>query len=76
MSKQRFVEFYLSAMMKAATGGRVPKVTYQYTKAGKRLPAKEYVTINFEDQSCVPVSVTDCDLLGIALEVVKAVKGQ
>lgn len=30
MSKKRFVEFYLSAMMKAATGGQVQRVAYLY----------------------------------------------
>ena len=74
MSKERFVGFYLSAMMKAATGGRVAKLTYQYAN-GKKPAAKEFVTVEFEDHSCVPVPVTDCDLLGIVLEVVKAVQG-
>jgi hypothetical protein len=74
MSKERFVGFYLSAMIKAATGGRVSKLTYQYAN-GKKLEAKEFVTIEFEGRSCVPVPVTNLDLLGIALEVVKAVQG-
>ena len=74
MSKERFVGFYLSAMMKAAAGGRVSKLTYQCS-AGKKLAAKEFVTIEFEGRSCVPVPVTNLDLLGIALEVVKAVQG-
>ena len=73
MSKKRFVEFYLSAMMKAATDGRVSRLTYEYTE-GKRMAAKEYVSIALEERSSVPVPVTDCDLLGIALEVVKAVR--
>ena len=30
MSKKRFVEFYLSAMLKAATNGRVTRVAYLY----------------------------------------------
>lgn len=77
MSKERFVGFYLSAMMKAATGGRVSKLTYQYAD-GKKLAAKESVTVEFGDRSCVPVPVpvTNCDLLGIVLEVVKAVQEQ
>lgn len=74
MSKKRFVDFYLSAMMKAATNGRVLRLTYACAE-GKHLPAKEYVSIALEDQASVPVPVTDCDLLGIVLEVVKAVQG-
>lgn len=73
MSKKRFVDFYLSAMMKAATNGRVSRLTYEYA-AGKRMAAKEYVSITLEDRASIPVPVTDCDLLGIALEVVKAVQ--
>jgi hypothetical protein len=73
MSKMRFVEFYLSAIMKAATNGRVSRLVYAYAD-GKRGPAKEYVSIVLEDRSSVPIPVTDCDLLGIALEVVKAVQ--
>ena len=73
MSKKRFVDFYLSAMMKAATNGRVSRLTYEYA-AGKHRVAKEYVSITLEDRASVPVPVTDCDLLGIALEVVKAVQ--
>ena len=64
MSKERFVGFYLSAMMKAAAGGRVSKLTYQCS-AGKKLAAKEFVTIEFEGRSCVPVPVTNLDLLGL-----------
>lgn len=73
MSKKRFVDFYLSAMMKAATNGRVSKLTYEYA-AGKHMAAKEYVSITLEDRASAPVPVTDCDLLGTALEVVKAVQ--
>ena len=57
MSKKRFVDFYLSAMMKAATNGRVSRLTYEYA-AGKRMAAKEYVSITLEDRASVPVPVT------------------
>lgn len=69
MSKKRFVEFYLSAMMKAATGNRVSKVTYQETT--------EYdtVTIAFADGASIQLPIFSDDFLGVALEVVKAVKG-
>lgn len=75
MSKKRFVEFYLAAMMKAATDGRVSKLTYQYVEGGKRIPAMECVTVVLEDRSGVPVPVNGYNLLEIALEVVKAVQG-
>lgn len=70
MSKERFVSFYLAAMMKAATDGRVSKVAYQDTK--------EYnvVTVTFADGASIQLPIFSDDLLGIALEVVKAVKGQ
>lgn len=74
MNKKRFVEFYLAAMLKAATGGKVTKLVYQYEKGGKRLLAREYIMIEAEGGSRTPVTVTDYDLLAIALEVVKAVQ--
>ena len=69
MSKERFVGFYLSAMMKAATGGRVSKITYQDTKE------YDVATVTFADGASIQLPIFSDDLLGIALEVVKAVQG-
>lgn len=69
MSKKRFVDFYLSAMVKAATNGKVSRLTYDCKK--------EYVSITLADSPSLPVyvSVPDCDdCLKIALDVVKAVQ--
>ena len=59
---------YAKSMGLARTDEGFP--TFGYVK----LAAKEFVTVEFEGHSCVPVLVTDRDLLGIVLEVVKAVQ--
>lgn len=65
MSKKRFVEFYLSAMMKAATAGRVIRLVYSPSYVDL-LPDREFVTVHFDDGSCVPFDVIGCTLLEIA----------
>ena len=42
MSKKRFVEFYLAAMMKAATDGRVIRLAYTYNPATKGMAAQAF----------------------------------
>ena len=74
MSKKRFVEFYLSAMMKAATGGRVQRVAYLYYD----LQRVEVVRIEYEHAyggGVREIPVTDLNLLGIAGAVIDSVKG-
>lgn len=70
MSKKRFVEFYLAAMMKAATNGRVTRLTYTYFD----LAHSEIVRVEYETGSG-PVGarefpVNDKGLLEIAAEVI------
>lgn len=77
MSKKRFVEFYLAAMMKAATDGRVIRLAYTYNPATKGMAAQELVAVTFSTGSVVPTDVNGKDLLQIAkavLEVGELVK--
>lgn len=74
MSKKRFVEFYLSAMLKAATNGRVTRVAYLYYD----LTHLEVVRVEFEyDQGggVYEFPVNGLSLLGIAAAVIDRVKG-
>lgn len=66
MSKKRFVEFYLAAMMKAASGGRVIRLVYIYYD----MTRKEAVKVYREDGP-VEIDVTGLELMEIA----KAVMG-
>lgn len=72
MSKKRFVEFYLAAMMKAATGGRVLRLAYTYTPATKDMAEQEIVTVTFDTGCVLPVGVNGKDLLQIASTVLEA----
>ncbi len=74
MSKKRFVEFYLSAMLKAATNSRITRVTYLYYD----LTHTEAVRVEFEDDyggGVKEVEVTGLSRLGTAAEVIGQVKG-
>ncbi|MBM6724381.1 hypothetical protein [Pseudoflavonifractor phocaeensis] len=74
MSKKRFTEFYLSAMLKAATGGRVTRVAYLYYD----LTHAEVVRVEYEyDQGggVYELPVTGLSLLGIAAAVIDRLKG-
>ena len=66
MSKKRFVEFYLSAMMKAAAEGRIIRLSYLYCD----MTRKEAVKVYREDGP-VELDVTGKDLA----EISKAVLG-
>ena len=70
MSKKRFVEFYLAAMMKAATNGRVTRLTYTYFD----LAHSEIVRVDYETGTgpvgAVEFPVNDMGLLEIAAEVI------
>ena len=75
MNKERFVEFYLTAMMKAATGGHVRKLTYQQCAGVRKKSAiKEFVTVDFADLSSLQVDVSGGDFWAISLEVIRAVQ--
>ena len=75
MSKERFIEFYLTAMMKAATGGHVRKLSYQQCAGVRKKTAlKEFVTVEFADLSSLQVDVSGGDFLVISLEVIRAVQ--
>lgn len=66
MTKKRFVEFYLTAMMRAATGGRVIRLGYLYYD----MTRKEAVKVYREDG---PLEI---DVTGLGLvEIAKAVLG-
>ena len=65
MTKKRFVEFYLSAMMKAATAGYVHRLGYSYYD----VTHKEAVKVYREDGP-VEIDVTGLDLVGIAGRVI------
>lgn len=67
MSKKRFVEFYLKAMLKAATGGEVTDLVYTYEEP------LETVRISFEGVTHKTVNVTGGSLLAIAVDVIQAV---
>lgn len=69
MSKKRVVEFYLSAMMKAATGGQVTRLAYIYYD----LKHTEVVQLDYTSGTggvVVEFSVNDMGLLEIAAEVI------
>jgi len=69
MSKKRFVEFYLAAMMKAATDGQVTRLTYAYFD----LTHSEIVRLEYETSTgggVREIPVTDKGLLEIAAEVI------
>lgn len=68
MSKKRFVEFYLAAMMKAATNNRVTRLLFTYTGN----PEAERVRVEYEHDrgyGAEEFSVTGESLLGIAAAV-------
>ena len=69
MSKKRFVEFYLAAMMKAASGGRVTRLAYTYFD----LVHSEIVRVDYETSTgggAVEFPVNDLGLLEIAAETI------
>ena len=69
MSKKRFVEFYLAAMMKAASGRRVTRLAYTYFD----LAHAEIVRVDYETSTgggAVEFPVNDMGLLEIAAETI------
>ncbi|MDE6935673.1 MAG: hypothetical protein K2P26_08690 [Oscillospiraceae bacterium] len=69
MSKKRFVEFYLAAMMKAASGGQVTRLAYTYFD----LAHSEIVRVDYETSTgggAVEFPVNDMGLLKIAAETI------
>ena len=66
MTKKRFVEFYLSAMMRAATAGYVHRLGYIYYD----MTRKEVVKVYREDGP-VEIDVTGKDLPEIAKAVIE-----
>ena len=73
MSKKRFVEFYLSAMLKAATNGRVTRAAYLYYD----MTRMEVVRVEYENDyggGVKEVEVTGLSRLGTAAEVIGRVK--
>lgn len=75
MSKKRFVEVYLSAMLKAATNGRVTRVAYLYYD----LTHTEVVRVEYEHDrgggGVNELPVTGLSRLGIAAAVIDRLKG-
>lgn len=69
MSKKRFVEFYLPAMMKAATAGYVHRLGYIYDN----MTRKEAVQVYREDGP-MEIAVTGKDLPEIARAVLGVLK--
>ena len=70
MSKKRFVEFYLAAMIKAASGGQVTRLAYTYFD----LAHSEIVRVDYETYTgggAVEFPVNDMGLLEIAAETIK-----
>lgn len=65
MTKKRFVEFYLTAMIRAATGGQVIRLGYLYYD----MTYKEAVKVYREDGP-LEIDVTGKDLVEIAKAVV------
>lgn len=74
MSKKRFVEFYLAAMMKAATDGRVIRLAYTYNPATKGMAAQELVVVTFNTGCVVPTDVAGLELMEIAKAVMGVLK--
>lgn len=68
MSKKRFVEFYLKAMLKAATAGGVTDLLYD--DSGKF----ELVRVFRDGEERQKVNVTGDSLLAIAADVIEAVR--
>jgi len=69
MSKKRFVEFYLAAMIKAASGGQVTRLAYTYFD----LAHSEIVRVDYETSTgggAVEFPVNDLGLLEIAAETI------
>lgn len=73
MNQKRFVESYLSAMMKAATGGRIVRLSYTSALSNK-LSTLNVVTVTLDNGSVVPICVDGKDLLGIAEIVLETAK--
>ena len=68
MSKKRFVEFYLAAMLKAATGGKVTGLVYDDSGT------LELVRVFQGDTDRQKVNVTGDSLLATAADVIQAVR--
>lgn len=64
MSKKRFVEFYLTAMLKAATGGRVRAYYIYYDMTHQEIMKLEYE--HDHGGGLVEVPVTNLNLVEIA----------
>ena len=68
VSKKRFVEFYLAAMLKQASEGRVTRLTYTYFD----LAHSEIVRVDYETGTgAVEFPVNNMGLLEIAAEVIE-----
>ena len=69
MSKKRFVEFYLAAMIKAASGGQVTRLAYTYFD----LAHSEIVRVDYETDTGggIEFPVNGMSLLEIAAEAIK-----
>ena len=73
MSRERFVTFYLSAMLINATGKRVQRVEYLYAELSKEVQ----ITVVFENGERMRVICDETEpLLQIALEVTARVMVQ
>ena len=69
MSKKRFVEFYLAAMLKHASNGRVTRLTYTYYD----LKHSEIVRVDYTTATgggAREFPINDMGLLEIAAEVI------
>lgn len=69
MTKKRFVEFYLSAMMKAATADYVHRLGYLYYDMTRKEAVKVY-----SENGPLEIDVTSKDLVGIAKAVLEVLK--
>ena len=69
MSKQQFTNLYLSAVLRAATGGTVTQIRYNYLDVAKL----EQVTVYFDTGFSKVVDVTGDSLVALAYDVLKAV---
>lgn len=69
MSKKRFIEFYLSAMMKAATVGYIHRLGYIYYDVAHKEAVKVY-----REDGPVEIDVTGLELMEIAKAVMGVLK--
>lgn len=69
MSKKRFVEFYLSTMMKAATAGYIHLLGYLYYDTTRKEAVKVY-----REDGPLEIDVTGLGLVEIAAQVINAAR--